>query len=96
MVSVQTHRHQANFSLAIPVIFQGKYEEAEPMYARSLAIREDVYGPDHINVALGLNNWAEFLMSQVRATRTIKGSSILFFALSTRVGECLVRGEGNL
>ncbi len=37
---------------------QGRYEEAEPRYNRSLAIREKVLGPEHPAVALSLNNLA--------------------------------------
>ena len=59
-------RHQTIFPLALPVTFQGKYEEAEPLYRRSLAIDEKIYGPDHPEVATGLHNWAELLRVQVR------------------------------
>jgi tetratricopeptide (TPR) repeat protein len=38
---------------------QGRYAEAEPLYKRSLAIREKAFGPDHTNVAVSLNNLAE-------------------------------------
>lgn len=44
---------------------QGKYEEAKPLYKRSLAIREKVLGPDHLEVAEGLNNLSGLLLSQV-------------------------------
>ena len=37
---------------------EGKYSEAEPLYKRSLAIREKVFGPDHPDVANSLNNLA--------------------------------------
>ena len=37
---------------------QGKYAEAEPLYQRSLAIREKVLGAEHPQVATGLNNLA--------------------------------------
>jgi tetratricopeptide (TPR) repeat protein len=37
---------------------RGKYVEAEPLYKRSLAIREKVLGPDHPDVAASLNNLA--------------------------------------
>ncbi|CAN0192932.1 unnamed protein product, partial [Ectocarpus sp. 12 AP-2014] len=50
----------------LPTAFQGKYEEAEPLYKRSLAIDEKVYGPDHPEVATDLNNWAALLEAQVR------------------------------
>ena len=35
---------------------QGKYAAAEPLYNRSLAIREKVLGPQHPDVATSLNN----------------------------------------
>ncbi|CAM9854520.1 unnamed protein product, partial [Ectocarpus fasciculatus] len=44
--------------------FQGKYEDAEPLYQRSVAIREKALGPDHPAVATALNNWAALLTSQ--------------------------------
>ena len=37
---------------------QGRYAEAEPLYKRSLAIREKALGPDHPDVAQSLNNLA--------------------------------------
>ena len=37
---------------------QGKYAEAEPLYKRSLAIRERILGPEHPDVAQSLNNIA--------------------------------------
>ena len=45
---------------------QGNYEVAKPLYERSLAIRENVLGPDHPDVAASLNNLALLLESQVR------------------------------
>ena len=47
--------------------FQGKYNEAEPLYERSQAIREKVLGPEHPDVAQSLNNRALLLKAQVRA-----------------------------
>ncbi|CAN0320728.1 unnamed protein product, partial [Ectocarpus sp. 6 AP-2014] len=47
---------------------QGKYEEAEPLYRRSLAIDETVYGPYHPSVARDLNNWAGWLQNQGKYT----------------------------
>ncbi|CAN0308647.1 unnamed protein product, partial [Ectocarpus fasciculatus] len=47
----------------------GKYEEAGLLYKRSLAIDENVHGPDHPDVATGLNNWAGLLKILVRARR---------------------------
>ena len=37
---------------------QGRYAEAEPLYKRSLAIREKALGPDHPDVGTALNNLA--------------------------------------
>ena len=45
---------------------QGKFEEAEELYRRSLDIREKALGPDHPKVATSLNNLAECLKGQVR------------------------------
>ena len=50
-------------------MLQGKYDEAEPLYVRAMAIDEKVYGPDHPEVARDLNNRAELLQQQVRAVR---------------------------
>ena len=45
---------------------QGRYADAEPLYKRSLAIREKALGPDHPDVALSLNNLAELYHAQGR------------------------------
>ena len=45
---------------------QGKYDYAEPLYERSLAIREKALGPEHPDVAQSLNNLAGLLRAQVR------------------------------
>ncbi|MCV4933336.1 tetratricopeptide repeat protein, partial [Escherichia coli] len=37
---------------------QGQYALAEPLYKRSLAIKEKALGPDHPDVATSLNNLA--------------------------------------
>ena len=44
---------------------QGKYDDAEPLYKRALAIREETLGPRHPDVAGSLNNLALLLHSQV-------------------------------
>ncbi|CAB1110285.1 unnamed protein product [Ectocarpus sp. CCAP 1310/34] len=44
---------------------QGKYAEAEPLYERSQAIRENVLGPEHSDVGRSLNNLAALKMRQV-------------------------------
>ncbi|CAN0037961.1 unnamed protein product, partial [Ectocarpus sp. 12 AP-2014] len=53
---------------------QGKYEEADPLYLRSLAIYENAYGPHHPDVAIGLNNRAGLLKSKVRALRIFEAA----------------------
>ena len=39
---------------------QGRYAEAEPLYKRSLAIKEKDFGPEHPEVASVCENMAEF------------------------------------
>ncbi|CAN0413150.1 unnamed protein product, partial [Ascophyllum nodosum] len=39
----------------------GKNEEAKPLYKRSLAIDEKIYGSYHPEIATDLNNWARLL-----------------------------------
>ena len=41
---------------------------AEPLFQRSLAIREKTLGPEHLDVALPLKNLAEVLKSQVKTS----------------------------
>jgi tetratricopeptide (TPR) repeat protein len=42
----------------------GRYSEAEPLYRRSLAIREKAFGPDHPDVATSFSNLAELYRAQ--------------------------------
>ena len=51
-------------------VFQGRYDEAGPLYERSQAIREKVLDPGHPDVATSLHNRAGLLKAQVRAART--------------------------
>lgn len=55
------------------LMLQGKYAEAEPLYLRSQAIREQALGTEHPEVAVVLNNRALLKESQVRSARTFKG-----------------------
>lgn len=68
--------------IALVVPIQGKYEEAELLYKRSLAIHERVYGPDHPEVVTTLSNWAGLLKIQVR-TEGCFWTSCRLSALST-------------
>ena len=52
-------------------MLQGKYDEAEPLYVRAMAIDEKVYGPDHPEVATDLNNRAGLLSICSSAVRAI-------------------------
>ena len=53
-------------NLAVLYDDQGRYADAEPLYKRSLAIREKALGPDHPDVATSLNNLAELYDDQGR------------------------------
>lgn len=53
---------------------QGKFNEAEPLYRRALAISENALGPDHPIVATTLKKWAGLLENQVRPRRVFWGS----------------------
>lgn len=48
---------------------QGKYADAEPLYARCQAIDEKVLVAEHPDAATTLNNRAGLLHRQVRAVR---------------------------
>ncbi len=43
---------------------QDRYAEAEPLYQRSMAIREKALGPEHPDVAQSLNNLAGLYEAQ--------------------------------
>lgn len=48
------------------VALKGEYKEAESLFRRSLEIDEDVYGPDHRDVAIDLNNMGSLSETLVR------------------------------
>jgi tetratricopeptide (TPR) repeat protein len=48
---------------------QSRYADAEPLYKRSLVIREKALGPSHPDVALALNNLAGLYHAQGRYTK---------------------------
>jgi tetratricopeptide (TPR) repeat protein len=52
---------------------QGQYAQAEPLYKRTLAIKEKALGPDHPDVATSLNN----LAALYRATNRGKEAEVL-------------------
>ena len=47
---------------------QGNYAKAEPLYERSLALKEKALGPEHPSMATTLNNLAVLMKSQVRTS----------------------------
>lgn len=49
-----------------PSVAQGNHAEVEPLYQRSLTIREKALGLEHPDVATVLNNLARLFESQVR------------------------------
>ena len=53
----------------IPLVTQGKYDKAEPMYRRAQKVFEASLGRDNANVATVLINRAVLLIRQVRAVR---------------------------
>ncbi len=53
-------------NLAALYYSQGNYAEAEPLFKRSLALREKALGPDHPNLALMLENYAVLLRNMQR------------------------------
>ena len=59
-----TNFAQAMAWLAAVYQAQGRYGEAQPLYQRSLAIREKVQGPEHHDVATLLNNLAGLYQDQ--------------------------------
>lgn len=46
---------------------QGKYEEAEPLYRRAVAITETTLGMEHPQYSIKLSGLAGLLLQQVRA-----------------------------
>lgn len=46
-------------NLAVLYVDNGRYAEAEPLQLRSLVIWEKALGPEHPELAIGLNNMAK-------------------------------------
>ncbi len=51
---------------------QGRYAEAEPLFKRSLAIREKSLGREHPDVATSLENYADLLGKTGRSDEAAK------------------------
>jgi tetratricopeptide (TPR) repeat protein len=53
-------------SLGLVLYSQEQYAAAEPLYQRAMAIREEIRGPEHPEVAIALNNLAELYFAENR------------------------------
>ena len=62
--SVQDTQWEQSMAEANQAYQQGRYAEAEPLYQRALAIREEKLGPEHLYVALTLHNLALLYQNQ--------------------------------
>lgn len=51
---------------------QGRFGEVEPLLQRWLAIKEKILGTEHPDLALSLENYAEFLRAMGRAAEAAK------------------------
>jgi tetratricopeptide (TPR) repeat protein len=54
--------------LGVLLLSKASYGDAEPLMRRALAIDEASYGPDHLRVAIDLNNLAQLLQGTNRLT----------------------------
>ena len=63
---------QTGNNLALLYNTQGKDSEAEPLHKRSLAIREKALGPEHPDVAKGLENYAALLRMTGRTEEAVE------------------------
>jgi Tfp pilus assembly protein PilF len=53
-------------NLALLYDHQGRYDQAEPLYVRALALRERVLGPDHPHTITARQNYAILLQHRLR------------------------------
>ena len=60
---------------------QGKYDEAKPLYERSMRIYKHVHGREHPYVATALNNLAKLLSAQVRNEQFWSAESSISYVL---------------
>lgn len=67
----------------LPPAAQGNISEAEPLYRRSLSIREKGLGPEHSDVATSLSDLAGVLAQQAR--------TVVAFATVPKVAEAAAR-----
>jgi tetratricopeptide (TPR) repeat protein len=62
-------------NLAVLYKSQGRYEEAEPLYLRALAILFDRLGAEHPNTQTVWQNFLQFLQQVVQAGQTAQLSN---------------------
>jgi hypothetical protein len=80
--------------------YQPRYTDAEPVLKQSLATREKTLGPDHPDVALPLNNLADFyctrrsLRRRRAAVQAVVG--ILLSSIPRVIGELLELGSSTV
>jgi tetratricopeptide (TPR) repeat protein len=60
------HPHVAIAALAQALRDDGRYEEAEPLFQRALALREKIFGPDHQLTAMVRREYAKLLRATGR------------------------------
>jgi tetratricopeptide (TPR) repeat protein len=65
----------------------GRYDDAEPLYKRSLAIFEKALGPDHRDVATSLDNLAALYRAQSRYGVLLRRRAILTRVLAMIDGD---------
>ena len=64
----------------------GQYAKAEPLYQRSLKIREAKLGPDHPNVAASLNNLADLYQPWANTPRPSRSTSAASRSARSKLG----------
>ena len=64
----------------------GRYDDAEPLYVRLLALLETELGPDHPRVVFGLNNLAAFYLEQGKYAEAEPAYAKALKSLETALG----------
>ena len=79
----------------LPPPIQGKLAEADPLNLRAIEIGEKVFGPEHSDLAVWLNNRARLLKAQVRALRIFRDKACGANDLEDFLGGDLPRTSTN-
>ncbi|QQR57907.1 MAG: tetratricopeptide repeat protein [Candidatus Melainabacteria bacterium] len=56
-------------SLADLYRLHGKYDQAEPLFSKAIAVREATLGPDHPTIGAMLQIWRSCIMPKVDTTK---------------------------